>query len=187
MTNSLEQIKIAKRYVNSLFESITKKTDQSAIAKDMKDLGAMIAASADLQNFIKTPLLSVDQHQIGIENLAKKAKFSRPVTNLLVLLAQKRRLNILPTIVAQVDAYLAELSGVVPVSIATARKLSAADQKKITGDIKAVVGKDINVTAYVDESLIGGMVIQVESTLIDGSLKTKLEKLERDLVGQKAA
>ena len=187
MSNSLEQIKVAKRYVNSLFESVTKKTESTAIAKDMADLGAMVQASEELQNFIKTPLLSVEQQQAGIEKLAKKAKFSKITTNFLMLLASKRRLAILPMIVAQIDAYLAEQSGTVPVMIATARKLTAADQKKIGADIKAVIGKDVAMQTYVDESLIGGMVLQVESTLIDGSIKTKLDKLERELCGQKAA
>jgi F-type H+-transporting ATPase subunit delta len=181
VSHSLEQVKIAKRYVNSLFAGLTTKKDMDAVAKDIADLGAMINGSTDLQNFTKSPLVSVTDHKDGMAKLAKKAKFSTPVSNLLSVMADNRRLNILPTLVSETQNYLAKQSGTVPVAIATARALSATDQKKIGADIKKAVGQDIAMQAYVDETLIGGMVIQIESTLIDGSIKSKLDKLERDL------
>lgn len=187
MSYSLEQIKIAKRYVGSLFEGLSTKKDADQAAKDIADLGKMIESSEELRLFLKSPLLSEVQQKSGVESLAAKAKLSKPVTNLLLILVANRRLQILPTIVWETEQYLNRQSGIVPVSVVTARKLTAADQKKIHTDIKAVLGKDILMQTYVDESLIGGLVVQVESTLIDGSLKTKLDKLERELTGSKAA
>ena len=177
----MQQTKIAKRYVNAMFAGFTKKTESTATSKDMADLMAMVNASNDLQQFIKSPILSKDQQVAGISALAKKAKLSSAVSNLLTILAENRRLSLLPIIAREVEAHLARESGTVPVMIATARKLSAADQKKIGADIKKAIGQDIAMQAYVDETLIGGVVVQVESTLIDGSIKTKLDKLERDL------
>jgi len=182
----LHQTKIAKRYVNSLFASVTTKKDMTAIAKDMADLGATIANSAELQNFIKTPLLSKEQQKSGVEKLAKKAKYSPAVTNLLLVLTDNRRLAALPAIIRETENYMAKQSGTVPVAVATARKLTAADQKKIADGLKSAIGQDIAMQTYVDETLIGGVVIQVESTLIDGSLKTKLDKLQRDLTNKAA-
>ena len=187
MSHSLEQIKIAKRYVGSLFAGLDTDKDIDQAAKDIVDLGNMIESSKDLQVFIRTPLLSEAEQVAGIENLATKAKLSTPVKNLLRLLAKNRRLQVLPAIVWETQQYLAEKSGIVPVSVSTARELTAADQKKIQTEIKAVVGKDILMQTHVDESLIGGLVVRVESTLIDGSIKTKLDKLERELTGGKAA
>ena len=186
MSQSLASRKIAKRYVNSLFADVSKKAEIDSIAKDMSDLGAMIQNSAELNAFLKSPLHSVDTQMDVIVALAKKAKLSAQVSSLLTLLVKNRRLNVLPAIVFETQEYLAKLSGTVPVSVATARALSATDQKKIQTQIKAVLGKDVIMQSYVDESLIGGLVIQVESTLIDGSIKTKLDKLERQLVGKAA-
>ena len=70
MAGTLEQIKIAKRYVNALFAALTKKTEEKSVAKDMADLAAMAQNSAEFQTFIKSPLLSAEQHQAGIEKLA---------------------------------------------------------------------------------------------------------------------
>lgn len=187
MSQSLAARKIAKRYVKSMFDGVSTKTESASIAKDMADLGAMIRQSSELFDFIKSPLYSKDTQNATVSALAKKAKFSKMVANLLSVLVENRRLHILPAVVLETEAYLAKQSGVVPVAVATARKLSATDQKNIQTQIKAVLGKDIIMQSYVDESLIGGLVIQVESTLIDGSIKTKLEKLERKLTGANAA
>jgi F-type H+-transporting ATPase subunit delta len=188
VSQKLQQTKIAKRYVNSLFSGLTNNKESDKAAKDIADLGAMIAGSKDLQLFIESPLLSKSDQISGIQKLAEKAKFTTPVTNMLIVMAENRRLHILPTLVHETQNYMAEQSGIIPVSISTARELSAAESKKIQTQIKAVIGRDVLVQTFVDESLIGGLVVQVESTLIDGSLKTKLDNLERELTsGNKAA
>lgn len=186
MSQSLQSRKIAKRYVNSLFSGVTKKAEIDSIAKDMSDLGAMIHGSSELAAFLKSPLHSSETQMNVVQALAKKAKLSKSVTALLGVLVQNKRLNVLQAIVFETQEHLAKLSGTVPVSVATARKLTATDEKKIQTQVKAVLGKDVIMQSYVDESLIGGLVIQVESTLIDGSIKTKLDKLERQLVGNVA-
>lgn len=187
MSQSLEQIKIAKRYVTALFLSVDGEKETKSVVKDIADLGKMIDLSSDLQMFLKSPLVSIDQHKSGLEALAKKAKISKSVSNLLIILAENRRLPVLSAIISETEKHIAKESGTVPVSVATARKLTAADQKKIGDQIKKALGKDIIMQSYIDESLIGGLVIQIESTLIDGSLKTKLDKLERQLTQANAA
>lgn len=187
MSRSLTTSKIAKRYVQSLFSALEKKSDVEIAAKDMRDLGKMIEGSSDLRTFISSPLLQQDAQSEGVKALAKKAKLSKAVTNLLEVMVRNRRLNVLPAVVFETENYLAKQSGVVPVMVSTARPLAATDQKKIQTELKSVLGKDILMQTYVDESLIGGLVVQVESTLIDGSIKTKLDRLERKLVGSMAA
>lgn len=187
MVATLEAKKIAKRYVISLFSGFTKDTDISKAEKDINDLGAMVNVSDDLRVFITSPLLSKQQQSEGIAALAKKAKLTESVSNFLQLLVENRRLHLLPAIVAETESYLADQSGIVPVQVATARKLTAADQKKIQSDIKATLGQNVIMQTYIDESLIGGVVVQIGSTLIDGSIKHKLDKLERDLVKSGAA
>lgn len=187
MSRSLTAKKVARRYVQSLFSGLSKKSDIESAATDINDLGNMIAGSSDLRFFIASPLLQKESQKKGLAALAKKAKFSRPVANLLQVLAENRRLNVLPAIVAETQAFLARQSGVVPVAVSTARPMTQADQKKIQTELKAVLGRDVIMQAFVDESLIGGLVVQVESTLIDGSIKTKLDRLERKLVGSMSA
>lgn len=183
---SLDSKKIAKRYVQSLFNGVTTKKDIDVIAKDINDLRGMIENSAELQSFLKTPLLSRDVQERTISALAAKAKLSSRVSNLLSLLATKGRLGILVSVIEQTYFHLDKMSDTVPVSVATARALSAADQKKVQAEIKKALGRDIIMQSYIDESLVGGIVIQVESILIDGSVKTKLDRLEREMIASAA-
>ena len=187
MSQSLTHKKIAKRYVGSLFSGLTTKAESTAVEKNMAELGAMIAGSAELQNFITSPLYSKQVQEKTIETLASKAKFSQSMINFLKTLVENRRLNILPTIIDETVRFVDEQSGTIIVKIATARDLSAADQKKIQAQIKSAIDRDVSMDVYVDQSLIGGVVLQIQSTLIDGSIKTKLDKLERQLTKGLAA
>lgn len=186
MSKSLEQTKVAKKYVQALFASFAKDSEIKSAMKDMGDLNAMLSSSDDFKTFIETPLLSAADQKAGIEKLAKKAKLSKMVTNMLIIMADNRRLPLLPVVIVEAEKYALERSGSIPVKVATARKLTAADQKKIGESIKDAIGKDVIMQSYVDETLIGGIVLQIESTLIDGSVKTKLEKLERELTNKAA-
>lgn len=187
MSQSLTSKKIAKRYVTSLFTGFTKDKESADAAKNIAEIGAMLTSSEDLRAFIASPLHTKDTQAAVMQDLAEKAKFTKPVADFLQVLVHNRRLNILPAIVTEAEAYLEKMAGTVSVNIATARKLAAADQKKIQTEIKAALGKDVVMQTFVDESLIGGLVVQVGSTLIDGSIKTKLDRLERQLVGKNAA
>jgi F-type H+-transporting ATPase subunit delta len=175
------QIKIAKSYVSALFSAVTTKKDSDAIIKDIQDIDAMISGATDLQNFIQSPLLSVVDHKAGLEKLTKKAKLSDAVTNMMMVMADNRRLSLLPVVASEVRNFINQQSGTIPVTITTAHKLTAADLKKIANDLKGALGQDVTTEAFIDETLIGGVVIQAGSTLIDGSVKAKLNQLEREL------
>jgi len=187
VSRSLTAKKIARRYVQSLFAALDKKSDVEVAARDIRDIGNMIANSSEFRIFISSPLIGQDVQFRVIKTLAERAKLSKSVIGLLQILVKNRRLNILPSVVLETENYLAEQSGVVSVMVSTARPMDGADQKRIQTELKAVLGKDIIMQSFVDESLIGGLVVQMGSTLIDGSIKTKLDRLERKLVGSVTA
>lgn len=186
MPQNQGQIKIAKSYVNALFDAVTTKKDMAAIASDMLDISNMISHSLELQTFLKSPLLSIDDHKVGLEKLAKKAKLSKPVTNMMMVMAANRRMSLLGLVAEEAQNYINRQSGTIPVEVTTANKLTAADQKKIATDLKNALGQDIVMQAYIDETLIGGVVIKAGSTLIDGSVRSKLDQLQRELLNKAA-
>jgi len=186
VANKLGQIKIAKSYVNALFGALTTKKDSDGVINDLNDLGAMIANSAELKTFIESPLVCLSDQKVGVEKLAKKAKLSKVVTNLLMVMVENRRLSLLPVVVSEAQKYISQQSGAIPVTITTAHKLTAADLKKISNDLKTTLGQDVTTEAFIDETLIGGIVIKAGSMLIDGSVKAKLNQLERELTRKTA-
>ncbi len=100
------------------------------------------------------------------------------VINTLRLMAQKRRLFVLPALVRELRALIAEAKGEVTADVTAATDLTEAQQQKLSETLKASVGKDVKLNLSVDEGLIGGLVVKVGSQMIDTSIRSKLAALQ---------
>ena len=98
--------------------------------------------------------------------------------NTLALMGQKRRLFVLPQLVADLRDRIAAEKGEMTADVTSATKLTAAQAKKLAEVLKSKVGKDVKLNATVDESLIGGLIVKLGSTMIDTSVKAKLASLQ---------
>ena len=93
-------------------------------------------------------------------------------------MATKRRLFVLPQLVASLRAIIADDKGEVTADVASAKALTKAQSDKLAKTLKAQMGKDVTINATVDESLIGGLVVKVGSKMIDTSIRSKLNSLQ---------
>ncbi|MDC1257962.1 ATP synthase F1 subunit delta, partial [Amylibacter sp.] len=114
----------------------------------------------------------------AINALSNKMKLSSMVANTLGLMAQKRRLQVVPMLIDAVRTKISEEKGEVTAEVTTAQKLSVEQIKELSKTLKASVGKDVNIKAIIDESLIGGLIVKVGSKMIDSSIKSKLSNLQ---------
>ena len=108
-------------------------------------------------------------------------KLSSTVANALSLLAQKRRLFVLPQLLGAMRALIAEDKGEVTAEVTAAKAMTKAQQDKLAKALKASIGKDVNINLAVDEALIGGLVVKVGSQMIDTSVKAKLDALQNSM------
>lgn len=169
---------IAARYATALFELAKEDKALKALEADADALTAALAASPDLTAMIASPVISRDDQAAAIAAIAKKMKLSALTANTLALMAAKRRLFVLPQMVADVLARIAAEKGEVTAEVTSAAALSADQAKKLAATLKARVGKDVKLKTAVDESLIGGLVVKLGSTMIDTSVKAKLAALQ---------
>ena len=93
-------------------------------------------------------------------------------------LAEVERIDDLPQLVANLKSRIADEKGEVTADVTSATKLSAAQAKKLAETLKASVGKTVKLNTTVDESLIGGLIVKLGSTMIDTSVKSKLAALQ---------
>ena len=100
------------------------------------------------------------------------------VANTLGLMAQNRRLFVLPKLVSTVKGMIADERGEVTAEVTAAKKLTKAQSDKLAKTLKATVGKDVVVNVSVDDSLIGGLIVKVGSKMIDSSIKSQLSNLK---------
>lgn len=104
------------------------------------------------------------------------------VTNLLKLLAENDRIPVLPEISDLFDQLKADAENTVDVLLTAAVPVDPAHQEKISTALKQRFGRDVNLRFQLDENLIGGARLQADDLIIDGSVRTGLEKLSSALM-----
>jgi F-type H+-transporting ATPase subunit delta len=169
---------IATRYATALFELAKESGALTALESDIAGLGDAMAASDDLRAMIASPVVSRDDQSNAIAAIGVKLGVSELMANTLALMAGKRRLFVLPQLLANLADQIAAEKGEVTAEVSAARALTAAQSKKLAETLKVRVGKTVKLKTTVDESLIGGLVVKLGSTMIDTSVKAKLEALQ---------
>ncbi len=169
---------IAARYATAVFE-LAKEGDMiSALESDLDGLAAALDASAEFQALIASPVYSRDEQGAAIGAIASKMQLSDMMRNTLSLMAAKRRLFVLPQLIAALRAAIAEDKGEVTAEVTSAKALTKAQSTKLTKSLAASLGKDVAINATVDDSLIGGLIVKVGSKMIDTSIRSKLAGLQ---------
>ncbi|MGH6893307.1 MAG: F0F1 ATP synthase subunit delta [Dongiaceae bacterium] len=178
-----EQGGLAKRYAAALFELAEENRTLDAVAGDLAALGHMIADSADLQKLIYSPVMQRADQARAIGAVAQAAALGELTQRFLGLVAANRRLFTLPAIIKSFRKMLADKRGEVAAEVTAAHALTDAQQTAVSEAIKRVVGGKVSIDMKVDPSLLGGLIVRVGSRMIDGSVKTKLQKLQLAMKG----
>ena len=169
---------IAARYATAIFEISKEDKSLAKLGANITDLAAAIADSADLRDLIGSPILARADQKNAIQAIAAKMGLQPVLQNGLGVMADKRRLFVLPQLLDKLRAMIAEDKGEVTAEVVSAKALTKAQADKLAKTLKASVGKDVNINATVDESLIGGLVVKVGSKMIDTSIRSRLNSLQ---------
>lgn len=151
------------------------------VEKDMQSLAQMIDSSPELQRLIGNPLISRSQQQDGILAVAEKAKFQQLTGNFLGVIANNRRLKLLPQMIEVFTEQLRLRRGEVEAKIETAFALSPAQTDALQKQLSKAMGTNVTLNVAVNKDLLGGMIVTVGSRMIDDSVRRKLERLQRTM------
>ncbi|MEJ5218422.1 F0F1 ATP synthase subunit delta [Cognatishimia sp. D5M38] len=169
---------IAARYATAVFEIAKESKGVAKLEKGIDALSTALEDSADLRELINSPVYSRDVQGKAIAAVAAKMGLDDVLTNTLSLMAENRRLFVLPQLVARLRDLVAEDKGEVTADVTSAKALTKTQSDKLAKTLKERVGKDVKINATVDESLIGGLVVKVGSKMIDTSIRSKLNSLQ---------
>ena len=169
---------IAGRYATAVFEIAKDAKAVKAIEDDITALQTALSDSDDFRALINSPIYTREEQAAAIGAVAAKMGLSDTMANTLALMAQKRRLFVVPQLVATLREIIAEDKGEVTADVVSAKALTKAQADKLAKTLKASTGKDVTLNATVDESLIGGLVVKVGSRMIDTSVRSKLNSLQ---------
>ncbi len=172
---------IAQRYAKAVFDLAKEGKAIKALESDVAALEAATTESADLRTLLTSPLYSREEQSAAISAIAKKMKLSDTTSNVLALLAAKRRLFVLPQLLAVLQERLAEERGEVTAEVTTAVALTKAQTDNLAKTLTAQVGKSVTIKETVDASIIGGLIVKVGSKMIDTSIASKLNALQNTM------
>jgi F-type H+-transporting ATPase subunit delta len=169
---------IAARYATAIFELAREEKALPKLENDVDALDGALKDSAELRDLISSPVYTRAQQAAVIGAVAQKMGLAELTAHSLGLMAGNRRLFVLPYLIAQLRARIAEEKGEVVAEVRAATKLTKAQSDKLVKTLKAKIGKDIKLETTIDESLIGGLVVKVGSKMIDTSIRAKLSSLQ---------
>lgn len=172
---------IAKRYAESLFASASTKKEKDQLLSDLADFENMMSSSTDLKEMMSSPVFNPSDKLKAIQAICKKAKLSQLFTNFLSVMAQNGRLPLVSVVIIEAKRLLAELSGQHEAEITTNYELTAKELQALQKTLSKQTGKDIVLDNKVDEQILGGMKLRIGSVMVDDTVQTRLERLERSL------
>ncbi|MFQ6549262.1 F0F1 ATP synthase subunit delta [Aestuariibius sp. 2305UL40-4] len=172
---------IAGRYASAIFELTQEQKSLDTLEKDVDALSAAVDESDDLKQLLTSPIYSRDQQEKAIGAVAEKMGLSATMTNTLRLMAQNRRLFVVPALIAQLREKIANAKGEITADVVAAKALTKAQSDKLVKVLKERFGSDIKLNSSVDESLIGGLVVKVGSKMIDTSIRSRLDALQNTM------
>ena len=172
---------IAGRYATAVFDLSRDGDGLDALERDVDALRAALDDSADLRDLINSPVYPRGEQAAAITAVAGKMGLGDTMTNVLGLMATKRRLFAVPHMLRRLDDMIAEEKGEVTAQVTSAKALTKSQSEKLASALSRDEGKDVKIVTTVDESLIGGLIVKVGSKMIDTSIASKLSALQNTM------
>jgi len=174
-----ENVTIARPYAKAVF-ALACEQERLAEWSEVLAVAASVVSDQRVADLLNSPrVTSAELADLIIGLCADKA--DELAGNFIRVLAQYRRLNVLPEIVSLFEILRAEYENSVDVSLISAAPVSKAQQDKIATALRKRLGRDVRLHCEIDESLIGGAVIRARDLVIDGSLSGRLARLATEL------
>jgi F-type H+-transporting ATPase subunit delta len=175
---------VVSRYANALADVVTSGAGGINAETALNELNlfeATLRGSAELHNALTSPAVPPSRKRAVTGRLAGMLKLSPITRNLLFVLIDKRRIASLPEVIQSFETVADERLGFARADISSPLPLSEPQRAALTAQLERLSGKRIRARFSVDDSLIGGVVAQIGSTIYDGSVRGQLQTLHRRL------
>jgi len=174
---------VANRYARAFVDVlVAQRLDAAAVLGQLLGFEEMLRESAPLRNVLFSPAVSPARKRSLLGKLSAGAGLPAPVRNLLLVISDHRRFGLLTLIRQAVERQMDERMGLVRVRITSARAVAAGQRAGLEAALARLTSGRVRCDYEVDESLLGGAVAQIGSTIYDGSLRGRLEALGEKLI-----
>ena len=170
---------ISKRYALALYELSKDQNQTEEFVSNMIIFIKIFNSNKDLKNFVKNPTYSVESQKIVFEKILTLMNFNKIIKNFFSILIIKKRIFFLDKIIEEFLKLISIKRGEVSGSLISSKKIDEKTILDIEREISTNIKRSIKLKPKIDESLIGGIVVQIGSLMIDASIKNKLKKYKK--------
>jgi F-type H+-transporting ATPase subunit delta len=167
-----------RRYADAAFEIALRDGTVDAWRRDL-DAAAVMSTEGELESVLANPAIPLEKRILVAERVF--GSLSKPVLNLILLLVKRNRIEQLPRVAAEFRRLDDRRNGLTHAIATSAAPLEADEVKAITARLEELTGGRVALETTVDPSLLGGLVVRVGDRLIDGSVRSRLERLRNQL------
>ncbi|WP_448663333.1 F0F1 ATP synthase subunit delta [Sphingomonas sp. CJ20] len=177
------QASLSGRYATALFELARESKALPQVEASLATVRAALDDSADFKALVASPRISRKDAGKAVDAVAEVLALDGATRKFLGVLAENRRLNQLPAIIAAFRALAAQFRGETTAEVVSAHPLDAEQVDALQQQLRTRLGRDVTVDLSVDPSLLGGLVVKIGSQRIDSSIKTRLNSLAHAMKG----
>jgi F-type H+-transporting ATPase subunit delta len=156
--------------------------DPARMLQELQALETLFEESDALRRVMENPSIPGEQKRAVLDALTGRLGSARQVRNFVAVLTDHRRLPLFGAILKRLELELDERQGFAEAQVRSARQLSDSERQTLEAEIAKMTGKKVRARYEQDASLLGGAVVQVGSTIYDGSVKGQIEKIREQLV-----
>ena len=177
------QASLAGRYATALFELARDEKQLDAVGQSLAAVKQALAESDDFRTLTTSPLIGREAAVKAIAATAQSMKLDPTTTKFLGVLAQNRRLGQLGNVIRNFNLLAAHHRGETTAEVTSAHPLGDDQVAALKANLKSRLGRDVAVDLSVNPAIVGGLVVQVGSQMVDGSIRTKLNTLAHAMKG----
>ena len=175
---------VARRYATALADVAIERREEREVQNELDQWAEMIEAYPQLKEVFANPTVVYDHKRKVLEDLISRARVRETTASFLRVLLKNQRLSQLREIVERFGQVLDERGGVVAAHVTTARPIPEDLRNSLRDTLTVATGRKVRLSFTTDESIIGGLVARIGSTIFDGSVQSQLDRLANEMAGR---
>lgn len=170
----------AKKYAQAIFEIAKSKGIIEIVYENLKFVEEIIDLSIELKELLENPTISLIKKKEIIEELFKE-KIKEDTLNLLYVIVDKNRINIISSIVYVYKELIDEYKDIIKADVISAVEIKEETKDRLKKELDKKFKKDVKIDYNIDEGIIGGLIIKLGDKIIDGSVRRKIEEIKNKI------
>ena len=171
---------VSRRYAEGLYSAAKDRGILDVVGRELHEILELLNSEEDLKKVLYHQQIAEEEKK-KIVDLVFRKRVSFITVNLLNLLIEKKRIEILPMLVEDFDELVREERNETIARVQTARPLSVEYQKRLGDELSKVTGKRVLLDIEINPELIGGLMVEMEGQVIDGSISGYLKRLKENI------